>query len=528
MVCSACGQERPEGDRYCGLCGTPLPHRPMSTPGAQSTFHLSRGTLDASGRSAPSQIADRQQSHGDEWSAELLAAEILPSPARAAHGVADPPGETFDLDRVLPEMPRGESGHPSFPPQDSEPYADGLPSNLVEDLRLPDFNRPEAVAVETPASRSEVSDFLDGLVTESAEPSTTEPPHFPWMDGVLDQIEFEVAKTANTADERPRFMDVLGDLPPLEPDTSVPSVLTPEPIVASASVPETRTVVPESRTVPRKITPSTAPQRRTPLSRKQLGWLAAAAALVLVVLGAIQWRAPLTRTSQHLAEVVTAKIDDLMGPRSGPPPTPAASSEPNAFSKAVGFDEQPKPQTENPPAGANTSATAPGENPKGAATAAPPTVTPPVQAPPPAAQSQQTAAAKQTVPAETSATADKTLATPKTTEVAKLWKATATGNPNAPLQLAEMYVKGDGVPRSCEQAVVLLKTAALRENAEACNRLATMYADASCVQRDRVEAYRWVRAALTVNPGSLSARQNRDRIWEGMTPEERMQTQRTP
>ena len=61
-------------------------------------------------------------------------------------------------------------------------------------------------------------------------------------------------------------------------------------------------------------------------------------------------------------------------------------------------------------------------------------------------------------------------------EAAWLWKATAKGNPDAPVQLADMYVKGDGVPRSCEQAVVLLKTAAEKENARARNRLAAMYA----------------------------------------------------
>ena len=39
-----------------------------------------------------------------------------------------------------------------------------------------------------------------------------------------------------------------------------------------------------------------------------------------------------------------------------------------------------------------------------------------------------------------------------------LWKATAKGNPDAPVRLADMYVKGDGVPRSCEQALVLLNS----------------------------------------------------------------------
>ena len=47
-----------------------------------------------------------------------------------------------------------------------------------------------------------------------------------------------------------------------------------------------------------------------------------------------------------------------------------------------------------------------------------------------------------------------------------LWKATAKGNPDAPVQLANMYIQGDGVPRSCEQAMVLLKTAADKEKSK--------------------------------------------------------------
>ncbi|MBZ5721314.1 MAG: hypothetical protein LAO03_13120 [Acidobacteriia bacterium] len=52
-----------------------------------------------------------------------------------------------------------------------------------------------------------------------------------------------------------------------------------------------------------------------------------------------------------------------------------------------------------------------------------------------------------------------------TTEAAKwLWKAVGKQNPSATLLLADLYLRGDGVPRSCEQARVLL-LAALRKGA---------------------------------------------------------------
>ncbi len=106
-----------------------------------------------------------------------------------------------------------------------------------------------------------------------------------------------------------------------------------------------------------------------------------------------------------------------------------------------------------------------------------------------------------------------------------LWKATAKGNPDAPVRLADMYVKGDGVPRSCEQALVLLKTAATKENVRARSHLASMYSSGTCVPRNRVEAYRWLSSALTADPSSHSAQQNRDLIWRQMTPEERVAAQ---
>ena len=113
-----------------------------------------------------------------------------------------------------------------------------------------------------------------------------------------------------------------------------------------------------------------------------------------------------------------------------------------------------------------------------------------------------------------------------TAAAAWLWKATAKGNPEAPVQLADMYIKGNGVPRSCEQAVVLLKTAAEKENALARNRLASMYATGNCVQRNRVEAYRWLSSALAANPDSQWAQQNRDIIWNQMTPDEQAAAQK--
>jgi hypothetical protein len=141
------------------------------------------------------------------------------------------------------------------------------------------------------------------------------------------------------------------------------------------------------------------------------------------------------------------------------------------------------------------------------------------KATPPATDNQEAPVKQATLGADEMAKAKN--ASDSAAAAAWLWKATAKGNSDAPVQLADMYVKGDGVPRSCEQAVVLLKTAAEKENARARNRLAAMYATGNCVSRNRVEAYRWVSSALATNPNSQWAQQNRDLLWQQMTPEER-------
>ncbi len=122
---------------------------------------------------------------------------------------------------------------------------------------------------------------------------------------------------------------------------------------------------------------------------------------------------------------------------------------------------------------------------------------------------------------------DKALnASDATATAAWLWKATSRGNPEAPVRLADMYIKGNGVPRSCEQAMVLLRSAATKENAPARNRLAALYANGTCVARDRVKAYQLMSSALEADPSSDWAKQNREQLWNQMTPQERADAQK--
>jgi TPR repeat protein len=52
-----------------------------------------------------------------------------------------------------------------------------------------------------------------------------------------------------------------------------------------------------------------------------------------------------------------------------------------------------------------------------------------------------------------------------------LWKAVGKNNIPAVLMLADLYARGDGVPRSCDQARILLTAALKRGSVEANQKL---------------------------------------------------------
>jgi len=57
-------------------------------------------------------------------------------------------------------------------------------------------------------------------------------------------------------------------------------------------------------------------------------------------------------------------------------------------------------------------------------------------------------------------------------ELAKqLWSAVGKGDASAEVALARLYITGDGVPRNCEQARVLLRAASRSGNTEAAQQL---------------------------------------------------------
>jgi len=53
----------------------------------------------------------------------------------------------------------------------------------------------------------------------------------------------------------------------------------------------------------------------------------------------------------------------------------------------------------------------------------------------------------------------------------QLWASVQAGNTKSAVALAELYIKGEGVPQNCNQARVLLLVASEKRNAAAIKRL---------------------------------------------------------
>ena len=589
MVCSTCGYENQVGNRFCGMCGTPLPHRPLTTQGAQSTASLTRPLAENVVTMAP------RTSVASPTGATL---EVEPRPttsdlSKASSGRTDAASEPPSGKPTL--VPRDTTVGPQGP-ETAPAQADLVPEiplhEYVRNFRYVPPSDPKEITMrgDAPVSEPELSAPSNTAPVTPAETATASPEAVPASaaDDVRERLGLEVDTTAEERTDRPRYLDFNEPAAPLESPPPVQPISGPS-FQGLSDVPQAQAEA------------SDEPSIEGPARGSWRIWLAAAVVLVFGFLGVLEWRAqahPINNGLVGVIKIIRTKIGDLTHGKpaenaSAESPPPAVPTDSASSKSEVQVEPPSKAQNENPPGSTATSARKdPAAVPNTDSASAPPTNTsqatpPPTGNQPAAAQAgqasvakapgsavnagpnpvgQNMAAAKTTTtvspgdkskiagskasapvaaaipnkPKPTSrSTPDNEEAAPKepipgaeeiakandasdsAAEAAWLWKATAKGNPAAPVRLANMYVKGDGVPRSCEQAIVLLKTAAEKPNASARNRLASMYGSGTCVQRNRVEAYRWVSSALGANPNSEWAQQRRDQLWQQMTPEER-------
>jgi len=577
--------------RFCGMCGMPLPHRPLTAPGAQSTLNFTRVPVE-------SHTARQEPAAASTASSTVVVTDAIAdednAPARIEEpNVTAPAAETVELPATAPETPKELAPDVPFD-EYLQSFRYHPPTEPTEVTMRGERHMAEpALAVETPVlSQSDTETVVPTdrpVLSQSATEAVAS------ADAVISSTASETvppaeSTTAVSADtdkrlglepqgpeapaERPRFLDLRE--PPRE--TKAPAAAGTSTIVGPSFL--------GLSDAPEVAGASVSDQVQEPARSHWRAWLAVAVVVIFAALGVLEWRSQVNQSYNGPVEVMKAKIRNW-GHRAAPPPEPAAPSSADNDSKPD-IQVQPLNQPATPPpsnANSNANANESAQTPAASAPATPaPTVPPATQnsaansqpadngtptpaaptatakntARPPQAEANQAApsAVAKSAPLEKpSAAIEKTMparkAKPNNPELpakqamagademaraknasdsaataAWLWKATAKGNPDAPVQLADMYIKGDGVPRSCEQAVVLLKTAAAKENTRARNRLAFMYANGECVQRNRVEAYRWFSSALTANPNNEWAQQNRDLLWRQMTPDERVMAEK--
>jgi hypothetical protein len=242
-------------------------------------------------------------------------------------------------------------------------------------------------------------------------------------------------------------------------------------------------------------------------------------------------------SARSLTAPSASSTDKSVAETSKPTEPPATSPTTDQVATPASNPESTNSTTSNPPAASGQQQPSPTvANPQSSPTADAPTAAKPSALTPATAQQQPSAIVAAAKPIEPPVPKSKSTHEPGQQELDKamqasdptaaaawLWKSTSRGNPEAPVRLADLYIKGEGVPRSCEQALVLLRSAATKENAAARNRLAALYANGTCVPRDRVRAYQLMSSALVADPGSDWAQQNRKVLWNQMTPAERVE-----
>ena len=497
MVCSACGYENQAGNRFCGMCGTPLPHPPLTAPGAQGTHSLTRMPVPAANPSEH-QPVEAKPSATNTPSPTGVLIEVLSTESRGRE-----PSQPENLGASTPDMV------PAVPLEDYIKNFRYIPPASPEEITMrgdAHVSQPEAPVASDPSAPAANRAVSAENTSETLPAESTK--------DVDDRLGLEAM--AEEPSPSPRFLDVVG-LParPRKPATRTSDMVVPS-FLGLNDPPQISTETGDAVEVIRtKILQQQPGKFEVALHSRWRVWLAVAMVLLFAGSGFFEWRS-LIQTDNSSVAAIKTKIQTLWqdissSPGEAPPPSPPV----------VPADvSTPKVAPEEPSKGPERTA-AVQSNPSPPANQNEPPVTP--QTSVSNANSPDHAAGQPVAGADEVAKAN--AASDSAATAAWLWKATAKGNPDAPVRLADRYIKGDGVPRSCEQALVLLKTAATKENARARNRLAALYNSGTCVQRNRVEAYRWLSSALAADPNSHWAQENRELIWQEMTAAERAAAQ---
>ncbi|MGA9646318.1 MAG: zinc ribbon domain-containing protein, partial [Candidatus Korobacteraceae bacterium] len=359
MVCSACGYENQVGNRYCGMCGIPLPHRPLTTPGAQSTASLTRPLAENAGPVEPRASVSQARTG---VASEPISSSDVARPSQDQEMERDTPASEAPPPHVelVPEIPLDEyvQSFRYVPPSDPEESTMRGETSVLR----PEELRPEELRPELAAS----SNTIPATPTETATAATEAAPPAS-ADDVRERLGLEVDSTPEERSDRPRFLDFNQPPTPIRPARTTQSIAGPSflglndpPQVEAATSDELDEFEVEG---PARVIWRIA----------RIG-LALVVVLVFSWLGVLEWKAQVGQTNNGPVEVIKMKMRSLApngsleiikakmrslahgmaAEKASPEPaSPATSSA--AASKPEMKVEPPKPQNQNPAANPATS-----------------------------------------------------------------------------------------------------------------------------------------------------------------------------
>ena len=471
-----------DAHRFGGTSGTCLPQLPLTVPGAESTLNLSRAS-----RLGPPLPKHEETTRTDS--------SILEGPTGALFEVPSP--ERSDTDGCQQDLTSAqENAHAkSIATKDdpthlaaAAPQEDATPTDALAGQEfIPEVSLSEYIAhfhYEPPSEPQELTMRGDAA---PAEPGTSiaelEPPlpikTAAAAPAVIADVNVQVHPGAAPVGSSELSSD---GSRPLVVEKSLDKKLDPQPsVLASSSV----LGLSDSSEITEPF------EAVADSSRKRHIWIVVGIVVAIALLGAIRWQTQARHANSSAAGIVGKQTQNA-------DPNKATSS----------LDNTQQLNAVKQPLSTDKKNTAAAETPKT-----------------PAALNEDRTSLTIPAPTHDERSSLSLNATAANRNAASHRKATANSNPDAPVELADRYIVGKGVPRNCETAIRLLQSAAAKANVRACNRLASMYAIGICVPRDRIQAYRWLGSALAADPHNEWALLNRDLTLHQMTAAERSQVE---
>ncbi len=159
MVCSTCGYENQVGNRFCGMCGTPLPHRPLTAPGAQGTASLTHALGESRART-------------ERWASD---------PAAVSSSLDVAPPDVRDDGQSIPSSDSGDMSEEPLPSNDQPSKVAPRQFDLVPEIPLDEY--VQKFRYVPPSDPGEFTMRGDTAAFEPAPPAAPETPGHGCGDG---------------------------------------------------------------------------------------------------------------------------------------------------------------------------------------------------------------------------------------------------------------------------------------------------------------------------------------------------------